>query len=808
MRRRAPTHDHVRARAGRARIAACATVLALIAVLGAAVQRGDAATSGTVVGANVLSATSLDTSACSGGDLALAAAPPLTTVITPSDCSVTFGSSNDSSALRLMQADQRGAALTQFAGPLTTLQAAPQHEAVTMKSATVAWAAGLPRKSGDPAPLARTTDGGATWTTQTPCTGSTWLNDIEHVTLDTVVAAGSSNVVCRTTDGVNWSRITPSPSGVWRTVEMLPTGQGWIGGNAGRIATTTDGGATWSALPVPNATWSIFDISAASATRLYAVASDTASPNNVYALTSSDGGTTWSSFLIGNSVQGGWGSAVLATSTTSALVGTSYGTWRTTDTGATWSQVDTQGSLCLSSPNGAIVIAAYGGTFGFRRSTDGGATWTSLAAQPAITGQIRGCDTVGTTALLVGANDQHLYSTDSGASYTVATSSYRDQSEIAAWTGDHFVTVGDDGSIRRSTDGGTTITRPTSGTAFDLYDVETFGSGVALAVGEGGTIRRSTDGGASWSGSTSGTGASLTSIDRDPDGTAVYAVGATGTVLRSLDEGATWSTTSAPGGVTLWDVVTLSRTSVWVVGAGGTIHRSSDGGATWSTQTSGTTLTIHSIDSLDGVNAVATTMQDAGQQGHWLRTTDGGATWTDTATTGPGEVDLNEVRYLDPTTLVIGSDSAYRRSTDGGLTWTVVSNSLSVVSGLAPLDANSFLLAGQADAIVRVLPVNSYGDYALTTRDFSGAASTFGACLHTASGTTSTDWTPAGAGNCTAANVGAWQAVPWDASASRIARRSTSGTGTVDLRFGAKAGATQATGAYVAQLRFEVIAPG
>ncbi|MCW2922124.1 MAG: hypothetical protein JWL76_1998 [Thermoleophilia bacterium] len=805
-----------RTRAARARtraIRACARtgrsamlVLTLAALLGTG--NGDAATSGSVVGANVLSATSLDVTTCSGSDLALGTAPPLTTVVTPTDCTVTFGSSNDSSALRLMQADQRGSALTQYASPITTYQAAPQLEGVTLKSTTEGWLTGLPRKTGDPTPVARTTDGGATWTAQTPCTGASQLFDIEHVTANTVVAVGTGNVVCRTTDGGSlWSRITPAPSGVWRTVEMLPSGQGWMGGNAGRLATTVDGGATWTALPVPDSTWTIFDISAASATRLYAVASDTGSPNNVLALTSSDGGTSWSSYVIGNTQVGGWGSSSVALSTTTALVGTSYGTWRTTNTGATWTLVDVQGTTCLASPDGATVISSYVGTLGLRRSTDGGATWASLPTQPTTTGQLRGCDAFGTTALLVGVNDQRLYSSDTGQTYSVAPSTYRDQNAVAAWTGDRFVTVGALGSVRRTVDGGTTITQPSSGTSVELYDVETFDNDVAVAVGASGTIRRSTDGGATWTGITSGTGVTLTSIDRGPGGV-TYAVGASGVVLRSTDDGLTWPATTPAGATSLWAVVALSATEAWIGGSGGAIYRTTNGGTSWTSQTSNTTLTVHALDSLDGVTAIATTVPNASNQSGTLRTTDSGSTWAVTMTPGPSLTELNDVRFLDATTVVVASDGAYRRSTDSGATWSVVTTILGSISGIAPLDVNSFVFAGLSDAIARVLPTDSYGDYALTTRDFAGTSSTFGACMLTATGTTSTDWTPAGVGNCTAVNLGAWQPVSADSTTSRIARRATSGTASVDLRFGAKAGNTQKPGAYVAQLRFEVIAPG
>ncbi len=96
---------------------------AVLACIGIAVAgSAGAATSNTVVSMSVPSATSLDVSTCTGSPTALSFGVILPgTSGTTSDCTIQFGSSNDTSALRLSQVDGRGPALVRpFDGPADT----------------------------------------------------------------------------------------------------------------------------------------------------------------------------------------------------------------------------------------------------------------------------------------------------------------------------------------------------------------------------------------------------------------------------------------------------------------------------------------------------------------------------------------------------------------------------------------------------------------------------------------------------------------------------------------------------------------
>jgi len=529
----------------------------------------------------------------------------------------------------------------------------------------------------------------------------------------------------------------------------------------------------------------------------------------VYALTSDDGGATWSSFLIGNTIGAGWARTVVATSATTAFAGSAYGIHRTTDSGATWTQVDATSSMCLVALDASTIISYYRPGFVPRRTTNGGTTWSNVPNPPDLTGMARGCSAGdATTAFMSGYNDQRLVTTDAADTHVLWPTPYRDQNGIDAWSAARFVSVGDGGTIRRSIDGGTVVTAQTSGTVETLQDVEAFGDQVevAVAVGDGGTIRRSIDGGASWVGVAGGTTSNLAGIDRAQDG-ALLVVGDAGTVRRSFNDGATWHALTAPAATNLHDVVAMSRDDVWVVGDGGQIYRTTNGGTTWTSQTSGTALPLLAIDSIDGQTAIATSNINGSQQTAIARTSNGGATWTTTMTTGPGSNYSDDVRYLDPTTIIIGGAAEYRKSVDGGATWTEHVSTAAAINAIGAIDGNTFLIAGSNDGISAVVPGAEVADFALGTADFSTLVGGFGACLQTAVATTTTAWPVAGLGNCTAGNLTQWRGVSNDPLAATVASRATPGTAVVTFHFGMRPAATQAVGDYRADLRFEVIAP-
>ncbi len=124
---------------------------------------------------------------------------------------------------------------------------------------------------------------------------------------------------------------------------------------------------------------------------------------------------------------------------------------------------------------------------------------------------------------------------------------------------------------------------------------------------------------------------------------------------------------------------------------------------------------------------------------------------------------------------------------------------------------------GIGDAMVSTGGVGaSFGDFSPGINDWMSSTSMFGACLSSVGGTAMVDlstwqedWSGT-VGDCAPDNTDPWQAIPATTSdaGSTIAKTSTaSSTGSVALRFGARADIAQPAGTYRADLVFEVVAP-
>ena len=157
-----------------------------------------------------------------------------------------------------------------------------------------------------------------------------------------------------------------------------------------------------------------------------------------------------------------------------------------------------------------------------------------------------------------------------------------------------LVVVGDNGTISRSTDNGSSwdnsTNRPTSE---NLYSIS-FGNSTFVSVGDNGTIIKSTDNGSSWDNVTSPTKNKLKGVGF---GNSVFvAVGYTGNILRSTDNGSSWDNVTSPTTNSL-ESITFGNSTFVVVGHNGNILRSSDNGSSFDNSTSpiGSNLTIRGV---------------------------------------------------------------------------------------------------------------------------------------------------------------------------------------------------------------------
>ncbi|MDH3890304.1 MAG: YCF48-related protein [candidate division Zixibacteria bacterium] len=248
-------------------------------------------------------------------------------------------------------------------------------------------------------------------------------------------------------------------------------------------------------------------------------------------------------------------------------------------------------------------------------------------------------------------------------------------------------TVGNDGIVLHSDDGGVTWSAQHQGAGGRLWGVHFPTSDFGYVVGEDDTLLRTGDGGDSWT-ARSTAGFDLTAVYMDDQGRA-FAVGdhvvlkannsipswqvyqdidnvlpflygvtfvdpnkgwAVGSgdnrIINTTDAGAHWFPQSNPATQPLLDVSFVDGSHGWAVGVGGTVVYTADGGATWTKQTIGTSRVLHGVDFWNVENGAV-----VGDSGVVFTTTDGGETWEQRLS--GNDNDLLSVSYADAHTLVV-----------------------------------------------------------------------------------------------------------------------------------------------------------
>ncbi len=182
------------------------------------------------------------------------------------------------------------------------------------------------------------------------------------------------------------------------------------------------------------------------------------------------------------------------------------------------------------------------------------------------------------------------------------------------------------GRIIRSDDGGATWRIQATPVATEhLQDIAVWSQERALVVGDQGVVLTTDDGGQTWRRveiQTREFGEQLLRAYVQPDGGRAWIVGTMGSVFVSDDQGATWRMTHEEEDLA-WNGITVTPDGVvWVVGEFGRMSRSRDGGVTWEQIDSGAEQSLMAVVFADANTGVA-----VGLAGTLLVTTDGGDEW-------------------------------------------------------------------------------------------------------------------------------------------------------------------------------------
>ncbi|MFL5764357.1 MAG: YCF48-related protein [Bacteroidia bacterium] len=250
---------------------------------------------------------------------------------------------------------------------------------------------------------------------------------------------------------------------------------------------------------------------------------------------------------------------------------------------------------------------------------------------------------------------------------------------ISAPTINTVYVCGAAGTIRKTTDGGTTWNGQISGTTQDLYYILFVDANTGYAVGNGLTALKTTNGGATWSAMTMPvTGVNFRHIFFIDSNTGFISGGGSGStlsvILKTTDGGTTWTNTTVTGasaGIAIYGTYFTSSTDGYAVEFSGKIFKTTNGGSNWTTLVSGTTSPLQNLyftgvntGLVIGGNRTVRTTADAG-------TTWSGVTVSDTSTAFYSGIDFYDSNHG----FVVGGDISLNTgtiltTTNGGASWT------------------------------------------------------------------------------------------------------------------------------------------
>ncbi|MCZ7609792.1 MAG: YCF48-related protein [Ignavibacterium sp.] len=184
------------------------------------------------------------------------------------------------------------------------------------------------------------------------------------------------------------------------------------------------------------------------------------------------------------------------------------------------------------------------------------------------------------------------------------------------------------------------------------------------SVGAQGAILKSTDGGESWQNIISPVTNVLTNV-HSFNGQEVLAVGYNGIIIRSDDRGISWQQIAS--GITgdLWRVQMINDTLGWACGSNSFLIRTTDAGVTWNPLYTGfSNVVLESLDFFDN-NFGCIVGRDI-DGGVLFKTTDGGQNWEEHKL---GEYSLVSVEVFDTLRIFTGGFTRIFSTLNGGNTW-------------------------------------------------------------------------------------------------------------------------------------------
>ena len=384
--------------------------------------------------------------------------------------------------------------------------------------------------------IVATIDGGQTWETQG--TGiNALVSQVDFLDEDVGFALANLKYTLGTVDGgANWNIVGQNSSSnqAWG-LDFLDAQRGfYVSGTSGPgIKATEDGGQTWTT--VYDGPGREYDVRFLDMLRGWVVGDNGATARTT------DGGHTWQPAapafqqeLLGCApIDDG---SVCVAGNVGMLA-------RTQDAGDSWQQVDGEGyvtavflrDLDFVSEQTGWIVGAFGQAL---RTDDGGANWTRLHLGTSVS--LGGVSFSSPTDGWICGGSSAWRTTNAGDSWELTLETSTSLIDIYALDAQTVWVSGTYGSVYRTRDGGGSWDTLSTGTTEALPGVWFLDANTGWVIGYSGSILHTTDGGDSWSLQDSGTASPLFSVCF-ADNLTGWAVSLDDQVIHTADGGANWS---------------------------------------------------------------------------------------------------------------------------------------------------------------------------------------------------------------------------------------------------------------------------
>lgn len=206
-----------------------------------------------------------------------------------------------------------------------------------------------------------------------------------------------------------------------------------------------------------------------------------------------------------------------------------------------------------------------------------------------------------------------------------------------------------------------------SNTTQDLNSVAFVNEFTGFAVGNNGTVRKTTNSGQSWMTVNTGISLSLNKV-HIVNGNVLYIVGFS-SILKSTNLGITWTMQSASPSTTYNSIHFINDQTGYIVGDNGVILRTSNAGTNWQSISTPTSNRLNDVTFINDNTGFAVGISRTN-----LRTTNGGFTWTAISMPVTSQGILLSVAFANESNGIIikNNDNNSReifRTTNGGNNW-------------------------------------------------------------------------------------------------------------------------------------------